>query len=187
MKKIALGVVVVGVVVAAAWAVMNYPPKGAGQATGSAVKPKKAPPVQMAMWEELAKYESSYLGSYAEYFQNKPDEPMELLNAFNELAYSVTGPGGLWRKKVPDKYFGCSANDDLPICGKFKQVERTFSQWDKLQQEMMDIDNNKQAQKFLTDHAKEMEEYIRTFVPSDESFSAIQSTKFFADNLASSM
>ncbi len=187
MKKAIIAVAVVAVLGVAVYAVLNYPPKPAGQATGSAVKPRKVDALQKTMWQELSKYETQYLGAYAEYFESQPDEPLELVNAFNELAYSVTGPGGLWRKTVPDKYFGCAANDHMPICKKFNEMNQTFSRWDKLQQEMLDIGDNRQAKKFLQKHEKELQEYLETYVPADESFSAVQATPFFSKNLASSM
>ncbi len=112
---------------------------------------------------------------------------MELVNAFNELAYNITGPGGLWRKTVPDKYFGCVSNEHMPICKKFKQVNETFTKWDKLQEQMLDIGDNRAAKKFLKQHQKEIEDYLRLYVPTDESFSAVQATPFFSENLAASM
>ena len=166
---------------------MNYPPAPTGNATGSAVKPRQADALQQALWSELAKHESAYLGAYAEYFEGSPNEPLELVNAFNELAYNITGPGGLWRKTVPDKYFGCAANEHMPICQKFKETQQTFSKWDKLQAQMLDIGDDRAARKFLKSHQQELEQYLRDFVPENESFSAVQATPFFSNNLASAM
>jgi len=187
MKKAVIGVAVVAVVGVAAWAVLNWPPTGAGKATGSAIKPRPAKGLQKALWEDLARYEEDYLDAYAEYFETKPDEPMELLFAFNELAYNMTGPGGLWRKTVPDKYFGCAAHDHLPICRKFKEMHKGFSKWDSMQEQINNLDNKRQAQKFLKANGEELQQYIKLFVPEDESFSAVQATPFFSENLASAM
>ncbi len=187
MKKALVGLAVVLVVGGGIWALMNYPPSPTGKATGSAVKPRQGDALQKALWSELSKYEDDYLGAYAEYFENSPDEPLELVNAFNELAYNITGPGGLWRKTVPDKYFGCAANDHMPICKKFKETQQTFSKWDKLQEEMLDIGDNRTARKFLKKNQKDLETYLKDFVPEDESFSAVQATPFFSNNLASAM
>jgi len=187
MRKALIGVAVVAVVAVAVWAVMNYPPKPAGKATGSVVKPKAARGMQKALWEELAQHEDAFLDAYAEQFQAMPNEAQEVLAAYSELSYQITGFGGLWRKTVPDKYFGCAANDHMPICKKFKQVHNSFSKWDKLQEQIMELDTEKQARKFLKKNGKELQEYIRYYVPKDESFSAVQATPFFSENLASSM
>jgi hypothetical protein len=187
MKKALVGVAVVLVVGVAIWAVSNWPPTSAGKATGSVPKGKQAQGVEAALWEDLSRFEGAYLSAYAEQFEARPDEPTEVLFAFNELAYKVTGPGGLWRKTVPDKYFGCVQNEDMPICLKFKQTERTFSKWDKIQEQINDLADDKAARKFVKEHGKELQEYIRQYVPTDESFSAVQATPFFSDNLASAM
>lgn len=187
MKKAIVGLAVLLVVGAGVWVMMNYPPEPTGSATGSAVKPRQGDALQKALWQELSKYEGEYLGAYAEYFETTPDEPLELVNAFNELAYNITGPGGLWRKTVPDKYFGCAANDHMPICKKFKEVNQTFSKWDALQEQMLDIGDNRSAKKFLKKHKKDIEDYLRLYVPEDESFSSVQATPFFTDNLSASM
>ena len=187
MKKAIIGLAVVAVVGVAVWALVSYPPKGAGKATGSVVKPSQAKGMQRALWEELAVYEDDYLDAYAEYFESKPDEPMELLFAFNELAYNVTGPGGLWRKTVPDKYFGCAHHDHLPICKKFNDMKNDFSRWDKLQDQINNLDDNKQAKRFLNKHGNELKGYIKKYVPTDESFTAVQATPFFSENLAQHM
>jgi hypothetical protein len=187
MKKAVIGVAVVAVVAVGVWVMMNYPPAPAGKATGSIVKPGKADVMQQKLWDELAKQEDNYLDSYAEYFESRPDEPMELLNAFNEVAYNITGHGGLWRKTVPDKYFGCANNEHMPICKKFKQELNSFSKWDKFQDQMNDVGSNREAKKFIKQHHKELEEYLRYYVPVDESFSAVQATPFFSENLASAM
>jgi len=185
--KLAVGAAVLVVVVAAVWTVVNWPPFGAGKATGSLVKPKAGKAMTQAMWTELSKHQESFLTAYADQFQAMPDDAEEVLAAFSELSFQVTGPGGLWRKTVPNKYFGCEANEELPICGKFKAMEKTYSKWDQLQQQMMDLDSPKQASAFLKDHEKEIREYLETFVPSDESFSAVQATAFFEKNLASAL
>ncbi len=187
MKKVVVGVAVAVVVAGAVYAVLNWPPTPSGQATGSSIRPGSDAALQNAMWEALAAHESTYLKAYSEQFQARPDDPLEVLAAFNELAYNVTGRGGLWRKTVPDKYFGCAANEELPICGQFRKLEPELSKWDGLQEQMMSIESPKEARKFLREHGREMEEYLKTYVPQDESFTAVQATPWFSRNLASSM
>jgi hypothetical protein len=144
---------------------------------------KKAPQLYLSLWEAMARHEDTYLGAYAEQFRTKPEDAMELLTAFTELVYNVTGHGGLWRKTVPQKYFGCSSNSHMPICRKFEQLQANFVEWDKLQEAIMDIETESQAREFLQAHGKELREYIKEYVPENESFSAVQKTPFFSKNL----
>ena len=156
-----------------------------GSARGSSVKRAAAvKALQQELWGEMAKFEGSYLDAYAEQFRAAPDDSMELLTAFNELAYNITGYGGLWRKTVPDKYFGCANNEHMPVCARFKQLQSSFSEWDKLQEEIMDVETERQARRFLMNNGGKLQAYIQTYAPADESFSAVQSTPFFRDHLA---
>jgi len=183
-------VVVAGVVVLAGAAALLYhfQQDPTGSARGSSVKRAAAQKaLQQELWSQLSTYEGEYLGAYADQFQQRPDDPMELLTAFNELAYNVTGYGGLWRKTVPDKYFGCAANEHLPVCRKFKQVQADFTEWDKLQEQIMDIETERQARKFLMKNGGKLQAYIETFAPRDESFTAVQSTPFFQENLSAAL
>jgi len=137
-----------------------------------------------SLWKAMAAHEQTYLNAYAEHFRTMPEDPIELLFAFNELVYAVTGYGGLWRKTVPEKYFGCANNEYIPMCQGFKQLQLDFRKWDSLQEEIMAIQTERQARRFLEAHGKELHEYIRKFVPRDQSFSAIAETPIYSDLLA---
>ena len=65
-----------------------------GQATGQSVT--------TTMWSELSAFEGSFLKSYRGAFKGDAPEPVEVLEAFNELGYAVTGHGGFWRRPVRD-------------------------------------------------------------------------------------
>lgn len=186
------GLVVSGLLVGAllltGFLILRYGTDPSGMATGSKrgaqVQDKI---IQQELWEDLSRYESNYLASYAEAFREKPDDPMELLTAFNELAYSVTGPGGLWRKKVPQKYFGCQMNEQLEICQRFLQVESEFRQWDKLQAEISNLETRHQALRFLGEHRQDLKAYMGRYVPESEADSSVQATPFFQDKLAGAL
>ena len=158
-----------------------------GMATGKADKRAKVKELQKKLWTELAVYEDSFLGAYGEYFEDKPDDAYELLGAFSELSFSITGPGGLWRKTVPDKYFGCANNEHLPICQQFQRVAPMFKSWDAFQQQILDVDGPRQAEAFIKQNQAKMREYLKIFVPQDESLTAVQNTPFFQQNLAASL
>jgi hypothetical protein len=187
-KKVLIGgvlVLVLGVVVAG---LMVWPPQEAGNATGIIGRGAKQDLVlQKELWGQFAPYEKSFLSAYSEQLTEQPDDPMELVAAFNELAYGVTGPGGLWRKTVPEKFFGCAADQEAPACQSLKEAEAQFQRWDKLQQAANEIDLPKDALKFLKANRAEIDEYLKTMVPVNDSMSSIEATPFFAANIAPSL
>lgn len=188
MKKTAFIAIGVVVLAGAVGILLYLQADPTGSARGSSVKRAAAvKALQDDLWGELAKYEDAYLDAYAEQFRAMPEDSMELLTAFNELAYNVTGYGGLWRKTVPDKYFGCANNEHMPVCQKFKKLQVNFGEWDKLQEEIMDIETERQARRFLMNNGGKIQLYLQTFAPIDESFTAVQNTPFFRDNLSSQL
>ena len=158
-----------------------------GQATGSRDRKAVGKTVKQAVWNDLAAHEDTYLAAYTDYFQEGDTDPLELLSAFNELAFQITGAGGLWRDTVPNKFFGCQANEDFEICVQLKKAEETFARWDAFQDAAAGIDSTFKATKFITGRGDEMQEYLRTFVPANESLSAVQATPFFAQHFAPSL
>jgi len=181
MRKMIISSAIVVALAAGAWAVVKWGTGPTGQASGA------APAVAKALWSTLEQHQGNYLPAWSDQIQEKPADPMEALTAFNELAYSVTGPGGLWRKTVPDKYFGCGENEDLPICAGFRKVQPELAKWDKFQDAINDIGDDRAAWAFLKKHSTEIDEYVRTFVPADESFTAVQATPFFEKHLAAAL
>jgi len=124
----------------------------------------------------MAAHEQTYLNAYAEHFQTLPEDPVELLTAFNELAYNVTGYGGLWRKTVPQEYFGCADNQDTPVCQDYIRFQSEFERWDRLQDDIGGIDTEDKARDYLQAHADELLEHIRQYVPADQSYAAVRAT-----------
>lgn len=182
-KKILIGATLVLFVGIVAGGLMYWPPEDAGNAIGRVSKQDME--MQKELWGSFSKYERSFLSAYSEQFSEQPNDPLELVSAFNELAYGVTGPGGLWRKTVPNKYFGCAADQDTPVCQSLKQAaDAEFQRWDKLQQAANDVEEPKDALKFLRTHRKDIDEYLQSLVPEKESMSAVQATPFFADKIA---
>ncbi len=186
-KKLLVGGAVGASIAAAIILVFTLGTGPTGQATGSKVRKAGKETVKQAVWNDLASHEDTYLVAYSDYFQEGDTDALELLSAFNELAFQVTGAGGLWRDTVPNKYFGCQMNDDFEICVELKKAEEAFAKWDAFQQKAAEIDSGFQATKFIVRHGGEMREYLQTFVPANESLSAVQDTPFFARNFAPSL
>ncbi|MFH1530570.1 MAG: hypothetical protein ABIK09_07535 [Pseudomonadota bacterium] len=186
-RRLLIGGAVGACIAAAIILVLTLGADPTGQATGSKVRKSDKDTVKQTVWNELASHEDTYLTAYADYFQEGDTDALELLSAFNELAFQVTGEGGLWRDTVPNKYFGCQANDDFEICVELRRAEETFAKWDAFQRQASELDSGFQATKFIVRHGDEMREYLRTFVPANESLSAVQNTPFFAQNFAHSI
>ena len=186
-KKLLIGGAVGASIAGAVILVLTLGTGPTGQATGSKQPKANQRTVKQAVWNELASHEDTYLAAYADYFQEGDTDALELLGAFNELAYQVTGNGGLWRDTVPNKYFGCQMNDDFKICVELKRAEATFAKWDAFQRQASEVDSSHGAARFIIRHGDEMQEYLRTFVPANESLSAVQDTPFFDQQFAPSL
>lgn len=183
-KKVFIGGAVAASVIAAVILVVALGSGPTGQATGSKVRKSGKRTVKQEVWTDLASYEDSYLSAYAEYFQEGDTDPLELLSAFNELAFQVTGAGGIWRDTVPNKFFGCQANADFEICIEFKKADAFLTKWDAFQEQAAAVDSRFTAGKFIVRHGAKMREYLHTFVPENESLSAVQATPFFTRRFA---
>ena len=186
-KKLLIGGAVGASIAGAVILVLTLGTGPTGQATGSKQPKANQRTVKQAVWNELASHEDTYLAAYADYFQQGDTDALDLLAAFNELAFQVTGAGGLWRDTVPNKYFGCQMNDDFKICVELKKAEEVFAKWDAFQTQASEVDSSHQAARFIIRHGAEMEEYLRTFVPANESLSAVQETPFFTRQFAPSL
>lgn len=138
----------------------------------------------MKLWGAMEPAGRSYLRAWSDELADPPEDPMQLVDAFNELAFAVTGPAGLWRKTVPNNFFGCPADPDSPPCRSLKNAATDFKRWDRLQAKLGEVESPSQARRALKKHGKEMEEYLRTMVPRSEGLEALQGTPFFAKTLA---
>ena len=138
---------------------------------------------QKALWETLAP-NAKFLKAYGEQLAQPPDDPMLALAAFNEMAYAVTGPAGLWRKTLPKSYFGCASDDSQPMCDEFKRMEALLAPWDQFQARIDNVGDERAARAFLRENAKRFQEYTRTFVPRDMGLDEVQQTPFFHDHFA---
>ena len=146
-----------------------------GQATGSAHGADK-------VWQQLQSYEDSFLREWKSEFGGETPEAIDVLTAFNELGYAITGPGGLWRQKVNNQWLGCQNDPTTPACQKMKTAETDFARWDEFQRQIDDLEE-REARRFLAKHQKEIMSYFKTYVPADKSSSSVENTGFFSSEL----
>jgi hypothetical protein len=139
-----------------------------------------------AVWQRLGVFHESHLKSWKEALAADPESASDVLDAFNEMAYAVTGPGGFWRKTLPKKWLGCPQNEELPPCIKLASLEKDLARWDKVQEKIGKL-SVKSAKRFLARNYSKMLAYIDTYVPTEFSDSEMKKTGFFKQHLAESM
>jgi hypothetical protein len=183
MKRALIALAAVISVIAAVAALWLIKPDPTGMAIGR-IDPAERE-LHKALWQALEPRGPVFLKAYGDALREPPDDPILLATAFNELAYQVTGRSGIWRKTLPDDFFGCPANPENPVCGKLKDLDEKFVRWDKLQERISMLEDDRHARLLLRENASMIQEYLRTMVPEKRSMSAIEATPFFESNLAS--
>jgi hypothetical protein len=157
-------------------------PDPTGMAIGRLKPAERA--MQMELWSALQPGGETYLKEWADELANPPEDPLLLVEAFNELAYAVTGPMGFWRKTVPNQFLGCQADPDTAPCLRLSSAAKEFERWDALQKRLGKLETTKQARRALRKDGPAMAEYLRDMVPQARSLDALQETPFFAKTLA---
>ena len=151
----------------------------AGLATGSSTK-------AAALWEHMEPYQDTYLKAYKGAFDDDAPTSMDVLEAWNEIAYSVTGQGGFWRKTVGNLWFGCQVNGQLEVCRALAKASGDFEKWDKVQTKIAELPESK-ASRFLAKNHKKLVSYLETYAPLKKNEAGMKATSFFQANLADAM
>ncbi len=137
----------------------------------------------LELWSRLATYGSSHLRTWKDALSAPDPAPRDILDAFNELGYMVTGPAGFWRKTVPEQWFGCQSTPDSVACTTLASTSETeLKRWDEFQKEVSEVPDGKELA-FLRKHHKRMMEYLDTWVPRTPSMSDMQATGFYKTKL----
>lgn len=137
------------------------------------------------IWRRLSPYASTFLRSWRSALEGTDDPAaMDVLDAFNELAYAITGPGGFWRKTVPQQWLGCGVDAATPPgCEQMTQAERELGRWDAIQKQIGEL-SPEQAARFLSRNKKRILAYLDTYVPSAPSATGMRDTAFYRTTLA---
>ena len=136
------------------------------------------------VWQKLGVHAETFLKTWRSQLREPSAAPSEVLDAFNELAYQITGPTGFWRKTLPQQWLGCSANPDSEACVSVAKVLGELSQWDDIQKRIGGLEAS-QAKAFLERNAGRMLAYLETYVPAEASSSGMKDTDFYKKKLAS--
>jgi hypothetical protein len=149
-----------------------------GQATGQGAA--------AALWGDLSAYEGSFLKSYRGAFETERPQPMEVLEAFNELGFAVTGHGGFWRKTVRDQWLGCEMNAETAACKSLEKALSELNDWDAFQEKAANV-SEAGAKRFLARNHRKMSAYLSRYVPAQKSASSMEGTGFYKSHLAIAM
>jgi hypothetical protein len=145
---------------------------------GPAPAAAPAPPVVRDLGDRLARYADGYLRNWKEKFRGGQVDALDVLEAWNELAFQVSGPAGFWRKTVPQSWWGCTGEAPAPRCTKLGEAVKDLARWDRMQAAIGSLDPQ-QAMPFLKRQQKKLVEYLDTVVPDEANVSAMERTGFY--------
>ena len=109
-------------------------------------------------------------------------DPLDTLDAMAELMIQVTGPTGLWRKTMPETWFGCKDTPDSPPCRKVTEMSRDLHKADALHEEVTRVTRSGSGG-WLRHNEARLLDYLATYVPAEPSLSAVQATPYFQSKL----
>ncbi len=107
----------------------------------------------------------------------------DALDALVELMVQVTGPTGLWRKTMPQEWFGCKDTPDSAACGKLAEIDKDLRTADQLQRQVAAAPRSS-AGSWLRRHQEELLGYLDKFAPTEPSLSAVQATPYYMGKMA---
>ena len=149
-----------------------------GQATGQSSA--------TVLWSDMSNYEGSFLKSYRGAFGDEEPSAIEVLEAFNELGYAVTGHGGFWRKTVRDQWLGCEMNGESAACKDLEKALGELKDWDAFQEKVAGV-SEAGAKRFLVRNHRKMRSYLKRYVPAEKSATSMEETGFYKSHLAAAM
>lgn len=153
----------------------------------SARRPASDSP-QNRVWTQLGSFQDTHLKAWKDALAaGESDSASDVLDAFNELAYTVTGPAGFWRKTLPTQWLGCAANADTDACVALAAAGPDLAKWDAFQAKISTLGSERAAARFLKKNEKRIATYIATYVPVRFSASDIRETGFFKTKLATAL
>ena len=178
-KRIAIAVIALLAAAGAVALLVSQPVDPEGQAVGQGSGGDR-------VWQRLSAYEGTLLKSWRGAFDNVQTDPMDVLDAFNEVAFATTGPAGFWRRTVPARWLGCSFEAASAPCRALSAAGEEFARWDDLQARISALEPH-QARRFLARNSRDMLAYLDRYVPAKATAPAMRETPFFADRLAEAL
>jgi len=175
MKKNLVIVTVLAVMVGVSVVfVMQNPSDPSGHATGIS---------KTSLHSKLLQYEDSHLSAWSGALQEESPAALDILEAWSELAYKVTGKTGFWRDTVQNQWMGCQMEPDAPACRKLNKMASEFREWEEVQQKIETL-SERSARRYLRRNGKKLADYVDRYVPAEMSDSGMRSTGIYRDSLA---
>jgi hypothetical protein len=135
------------------------------------------------LWKHLSKYRSSYLTRWEPVFKSGKHTACDVIDAFNDVAWQMTGPDGVWRTTAPDEWLECADKMDDPLCDSLNNHLGKFLEWDDFQESITRLEPGRAAPFFVENHDK-FYEYLDLYVLKTPSPEAMRRTKFYRFVLA---
>jgi uncharacterized protein YceK len=107
----------------------------------------------------------------------------DVLDATVEVMVQVTGPTGLWRKTVPQEWFGCRDAPDSAACQRLGEIDKDLRQVDQFQAQIAAAPRDSAAS-WLRRHQEQLTSYLDTYVPTEPSLSSLQATPYYMGKMA---
>lgn len=158
-------------------AVLVLAPIGAAAQESHDVSPAGA-----RLWEAMEPYQQTWLRRYLAGTRMGEPTDHDVLLAFNDLAYQITGPGGLWRKDAPNQWWGCRAMPAQPACEVISGLGEEWRRWDALQQQIEGVRSNRAAA-FIARNERALVRYLKHYVPRRDSAFDAEATPFHQKHL----
>jgi hypothetical protein len=130
----------------------------------------------------MGQYGESYLQNWDEALQGEAPNATEVVDAFNELAYAVTGPTGFWRATLPNNWLGCRQDPSSAPCLKLTGAQPELARWDEIQENLSNMPE-RQAGTFLRRNKRSILAYFDNYVPQEPSSSAMKQTLYYQEHL----
>ena len=138
----------------------------------------------MKLWKHLMKFRGSYLSRWEPVFASGKHTACDVIDAFNDLAWAMTGPDGIWRTQAPNEWLECADKQDDPLCTKLNNHLAKFLEWDDFQESITRLEPGRAAPFFVENHDK-FYEYVDLYVLKTPTPEAMRRTKFYRFVLAS--
>ena len=149
----------------------------------TAVPAAAAPASAGGLWPRLERYRRSHLREWWSTADPSDRSAEAALDAFRELVYRFTGPGGLWREEAPHVWFGCRSFPESPACEALTSAVPELTRWDALVEHTLRLDE-RGAERFVRRHRARLLLFLDRYVPGGTSADAACETPFYRERLA---
>jgi len=149
----------------------------------TAVPAAAAPASAGGLWPRLERYRRSHLREWWSTADPSDRSAEAALDAFRELVYRFTGPGGLWRAEAPQAWFGCRSFPESPVCEALASAVPELTRWDAVAERTLRLDR-RGAARFLRQHRARLLRFLDRYVPGGASADAACATPFYRERLA---